>query len=327
MSKIKQLFLAGLLVLSAVLIGAQVTAQQNQPGSGLSISPLHNRLNLDPGDSQNLTINLKNITTGSVVAKPFINDFTSDNQTGNPVIITDQKNRSPNSIQGFVSGLENIPLEPNEQKKVNVTVSVPENVSPGAYYGIIRYQAVPVGSEEAGEGDVSLSASVATIVLIQVEGDLVNKIELSTIRVYRQDRDGVLFFNKPDQIGIEIKNLGNGFAEPFGSVIIEDMSGKTVHSYQVNTASPRANVLPSSTRIFKDKIEGVNKFGRYKVTASISYAGGADVLALQKTFWYIPLWLFLAIIAVLVIVLVAAYLAFRRFRHGRRGFGKKSRSK
>jgi hypothetical protein len=197
-------------------------------------------------------------------------------------------------------------------------VQAPSDAVPGAYYGIIRYKAVPTGENAPAPGEVSLSASVGTIVLISVPGNVKDQVQLTGLHVYKGDSDGTLFFDKPDKVGVEIKNLGNGFVKPFGTVEVRDMAGKKIYSYQLNSTNPRATILPGSSRTFKDALKNVGGPGRYTVTASVSYGSGSQVLTLKKTFWYIPLWLAGVIIGVLVLLIVLAYLAYRRYRHDRK---------
>lgn len=304
-----------LLILSASLPAA---AQQNPSGSGLSISPTVSEFSLKPGASDKLEINLKNITLNKIIAEAFINDFESDNLTGNPKIITDPNKISPHTIRHFVQGLENVPLDVGQQKKVTLTIQIPTDTSPGAYFGIIRYKAVPAGPNQAKPGEVALSASVGTIVLVTVPGNLREQVQLSGIHIYRGGYDGTFFIRPPTHIGVEIRNLGNNFTKPFGTVEIKNMSGKVVYSYQLNAINPRGNVLPSSNRIFKDAVKNVKSPGRYSVTASVSYGTGSQILTLKKTFWYIPLWLAIILLAILVVLVLLLIMAYRHYRRERR---------
>ena len=209
-------------------------------------------------------------------------------------------------------------MNSGEQKKVDLPVQVPKDTTPGAYYGIIRYKAVPVGENEPGPNEVSLSASVGSIVLITVPGDLREQAQLTNIQIYRGDGESTLFFRKPTKVGVELKNLGNAFIKPFGTVEIRDIRGKEVYSYQLNNTDPRASVLPDSTRIFVNDIKNVDKIGRYTVTASVSYGNGSQVLTLKKTFWYIPLWLAVVILMVLAVLVYLTFRAYRRYKLDRK---------
>jgi hypothetical protein len=182
----------------------------------------------------------------------------------------------------------------------------------------LRYQAVPAGANAPGAGQVSLSASVGSLVLIQVKGNLVEKAQLSGLRVYNGNRNGTFFFQKPNQVGVQISNLGNSFVQPFGKVVVTNTSGKQIYSYEINDVNPRANVLPGSRRVFKDPIKNIDKPGRYKVTASISFGDGSNVLVSQKTFWYLTGSMVAIALVVLAALAVLTFLAYRRYAKAKR---------
>lgn len=292
-----------------LLVTVPVAAQQGaNPGSGLSISPPLSQFTLKPGEGDTLEINIKNITTDAVIATPVVNDFKSDNLTGNPQIITDPNRHSPNSINPFISNLQPFELAKGQQKKVTISVHAPADIPPGAYYGIVRFKAVPTAAaNNSGNGQVALTASVGSIVLITVPGNIRDQIELKGIHIYAKNHSGSILTQKPDQYGIEVKNLGNGFAQPFGVVEVTDMFGKKVFTQQFNDSQPRSSVLPGSNRIFKEALKNISRPGRYTLTASLVYGADNSVLATKKTFWYIPLWLVLAVLVVIALLVLGAY--------------------
>ncbi len=302
-----------LLTLGMVVVPAAPAFAQSQNGSGLSISPTRTELSIKPGDAATVSITLKNVTKGDVTAKALVNDFEADNETGEPKLITDDSKQSAASVRNFLLGLDDVPLKAGEQKDIVIPVQIPSDASPGAYYGVIRYQAVPVSESSQGAGQVALTASVGSLVLIEVPGNITEKIQLNSVKAYLDNKAGTVFIKKPTQIGVKIKNLGNSFAKPFGQVQIQNMSGKTVHSYELNNSTPRGNILPSAERTFKDELKGVSAPGRYKIVANISYGSGGEVLNVTSTFWYLPMWLLIVIGVVVVALLVAAAYLFRRY--------------
>lgn len=319
----RALLIAIALFLMVAASSLPATAQQSTSGSGLSISPTVSEFTLKPGAADILNISLKNVTTGNIIAKPFVNDFESDNATGNPKIITDPNRHSPNSIKNFVSGLDDVPLVKGEQKKITVTLQAPPKNTPGAFFGIIRYKAVPAGVSAPKEGELTLSASVGTIVLITVPGNLRQQLQLTAVHIYNGPDEGSLFLKKPTDAGVELNNLGNDFAKPFGTVTVEKMFGGQVYSYQLNTAQPRSNILPASSRIFKNPLKNIGTPGRYTVTANVSYGNGNDVLVLKKTFWYIPLWLTIILLVIVLASLIAVLRAYRGYKRGNRSRAKR----
>lgn len=287
-------------------------AQQNS-GSGLSISPTRTELSIKPGQAGTVTITIKNVTQGDITAKALINDFEPDNDTGEPRLITDENKRSAASIKDFLIGFEDVELAPDEEKEINIPVQIPSDAAPGAYYGVIRYQAVPKATSEQGAGQVALTASVGSLVLIEVPGNNTEKIQVQSVKAYLNDKAGTFFTKKPNFSGIKIKNLGNSFAKPFGQVQLKDMTGKQVYAYEINNSTPRGNILPESERTFKDEIKNISKPGRYTITANISFGRGGEILNYSSSFWYIPVWMLIVLIVVLLLLVGAAFYLFKRY--------------
>lgn len=304
---------AGLLTLGLVVLPAAPAGAQQENGSGLSISPTRTELSIKPGEAGTVSITIKNVTKGAVTAKALVNDFEADNETGEPRLITDDTKQSAASIRNFLIGLDDIPLKAGEQKDLIIPVQIPSDASPGAYYGVVRYQAVPATEGNQGAGQVALTASVGSLVLIEVPGNITLKVQLLSVRAFLNGIAGTIFTKKPTQVGVRVKNLGNSFAKPFGQVQIQNMSSKQVHSYELNNSTPRGNILPGSERTFRDDLKGISSPGRYKIVANISYGSGGEVLNYTATFWYLPVWL-LIIIAIVVLGLIgSAFYLFKRY--------------
>ncbi len=302
-----------LLTLGLVALPAAPAIAQQANGSGLSISPTRTELSIKPGQAGTVSITLKNVTKGAVNAKALVNDFEADNETGEPKLITDDTKQSAASIRNFLLGLDDIPLKAGEQKDIIIPVQIPSDASPGAYYGVIRYQAVPVTEGSQGAGQVALTASVGSLVLIEVPGNITEKIQLTSVKAYLNGNSGTIFTKKPTDVGIHIKNLGNSFAKPFGQVQIQNMSGKQVYAYELNNSTPRGNILPKAERTFNDNLKGISAPGRYKIVANISYGSGGEVLNYTSTFWYLPVWLLILIAALVLVLVGAAFYLFRRY--------------
>jgi hypothetical protein len=306
-----------LLIVSAPLAGAQST-NGTQTGSGLSISPTISQFTINPGGTANVKITLKNITVDDVTAQGFVNDFTADGSTGNPKILTNESNPTPTSIRSFVSGLSNLPLKRGEQKDISVALTIPKDATPGAYFGIIRFKAVPAGAAAPAPGQVALTASVGTIVLVTVPGNIREQVQVKGLHVYRGGQDGKIFFGAPNTIGVEVANFGNGFIQPFGTVEVHNMFKKNIVSYQLNNPKQPGNILPGSTRVFTQNIKGINSFGRYTVIASVSWGKGSQVLTLEKTVWLIPKWMVAVFLIIIIGLLYITYRAYRHYRYDRK---------
>lgn len=313
--KIKRNFLVSLVLLGALLFTPLQTKAQNQGSNGLSITPTRFEFTIERGKSDLASIQIKNVTDQPILAKAFVNDFEADGNTGNPkLIIDDSVEQSSSSIKDFVIGLEDVEVPGGETKVVNLPLQIPENAAPGAYYGAIRFQSAKPDSDGTENPQVALNASVAALVLIEVPGDITEKVEISSIGAYLDDKKGSIFTKKPTEVGIEINNLGNGFSKPFGKVNVSGPWGKgEVLSYEINNVDPRGNVLPNSKRLFMNDLSGVSLPGRYTITANISHGRGGQVLTATTSFWFIPSWLIIVLAVLLLALVGAAFFLYRKY--------------
>lgn len=285
--------------------------------SGLSISPLRQSLTLKPGQAGKIDVTLKNITGGPIIAKAKVQDFESDNITGNPEIITDSNVKSPASIRNFLVGLGDVPLATGEQTSFSIPVQAPANAAPGAYYGLLEYQAVPVSANNPnGNNVVSLSAAVSQLVFITVPGNVTQILQINKIHVYHNKNgtnEGLFFSSPPQAAGIELHNTGNAFATPFGTIVLQNSGGKTIDTYELNGSITQSLMLPNSTRIFVNPLKNIKHPGRYTLIANISYGKGSAILIGKKTFWYIQTWLIIVVIIVILALIGLVWLAWRRY--------------
>lgn len=303
-----------------VLGGVSVFSQssQEESGSGLSISPTRTPLTIRSGESGVIRLNLRNVTNSPIIARPIINDFRSDNESDRPQLLTGENNDVP-SIRTFLSNLEDIRLNPGESKTFEIMASIPEDASPGGYYGIIRYAAVPEGADDTSTGQVvSLTASVATIVLIEVPGEIREQVQVREILTYRKGVAAKFFSVKPEEAGVRVQNQGNGFVRPFGSVALTNPLGKETHRYELIDPGQPNTVLPESARVFKKSLQGVSMPGRYVLTANISFNQGGEVLTVRGSFWYMPIWATLLVLLVIVLIGLLTYWIGKKIRHRKR---------
>lgn len=310
-------------VLAACLLivfsGFGFVKAQQPGGSGLQISPTRTELSVNPGEVKDFAITVKNVTQGDISVKAFLNDFNADNETGEPKLVVDEgQPRSPSSLQQYLKGMTDFDLKSGQTKEVKLTVDFPPNASAGGFYGAIRFVALPKGSNRGeAERQVALNASVASLVLVEVEGNIIEQIQVNKIEARVNEKGGSFFFNKPNKLAIDINNKGNSFSKPFGRVQILGMNGSEVFSYELNSKDPRGNILPRSSRTFVDDIQGIKTPGRYTAVANVTHGGGGEVITQKISFWYIPLWLVAVVVG---IVLAVAGYAFWTVRN-RRGYG------
>ena len=313
MKKIKYLLILFLAI--TVLLPSRVQAQTPDTGSGISISPTRFEFVIERGQAQIASIQIKNVTDKDFVARVFLNDFEADGVTGNPKLLIDENLESSSSLSGFIDGLEDVPVAAGQTVEVDIPVQVPDNAAPGAYFGAIRFVAAPAGDIGDRDQQLSLNASVAAILLVEVPGDILERIEVTDVSAYLNGNSGSFFTKNPNEIGILVNNLGNGFAKPFGKVVVNGPWGTgEIMSYELNDTNPRGNILPESSRLFKNPLEGVDLPGRYTIEANVSYGSGGEVLTAKSSFWYLPIWFIVVFIGVIALLVFTALYLYRKYK-------------
>jgi len=298
-------------VLSAVafvtMTVAPVGAQSGGPASGLRISPTRSEVTVGQGEAGEAKFNIKNVTGGTIVVKSRLNDF-DPQEDGSPKPLKDGETNGA-SIKSFITLPADVTLEADKDTDIIVPISVPSGQAPGAYYGVVLFQGLP--ANQSNTGQVSLTGSVGGIILVNVPGNIKESMQLVSIRAGRvtpgsnnEVRLSNVFAQPFDRVQIRVKNTGNSFLKPYGKVTVADWRGREVTSYEMNDTDPRANVLPSSQRVFTNTVSDIKTPGRYTISAGLAYGDGGDVLTQKVTVWYLPIW------TVVVAVLLLAGIVF-----------------
>ena len=165
------LLAVGLLVTSVA--GSTVSAQsQGSGGNGIRISPVRTDLTVSPGETRVVTLTVQNITSGDAEFQAIINDFVAgNNELGQPALILDADKFAPShSLKRYIADIPNVSIPAQGSKQVKVTISLPADIAAGGYYGAVRF--TPADAEGGNQNNVTLSASVGSLILVKVPGDI-----------------------------------------------------------------------------------------------------------------------------------------------------------
>jgi len=296
-------------------VAAQTAAPQPEAktANGYQISPVRSEYTIEKGKSDQLTISIQNPSDVATTAKAVMNNFVaSEDESGTPrLILADDAQPPKNDFKKLISSIADVQIGPKERKEVPVTITVPDDANSGGYYGAVRF----VPANATNDSTVGLTASVGTIVLVTVPGDL--KIKLDMVQLSAaQNKKAKSFITSGDvDILTRLKNDGDIHVKPFGRVSVKSMFGKTVASYEFNNTEPRANILPGSIRRFDDKLGKHKLLGRYTIEANLgSNAGSGDLLTGKTTFWYVPVWAIIVLGVLLAALVGGIYWLTRKFK-------------
>lgn len=191
--------------------------------------------------------------------------------------------------------------------------------------GVITARFVLLRQEpENSKGSVSVAASVGSLVLLKVPGNLDENLTVASFGVYKGDvsksgNSGSLFTsNHGLSAVVRFQNNGNIQEAPFGKVVLKK-GNKTLETEEINKSTPPGNVLPGSIRFFSVPLHKVGSWGRYTVEGNFGYGTSGQLLSVSKTIYVVPLALIIAIIILIILIIIGIFLGRKAMqRHDRK---------
>lgn len=281
----------------------------------LKVSPVRTDIEIQPGASKTVKTTITNLTKDSITVRAIGNDFVAGDERGTPAIILDENSYAPtHSLKRFMAPLSDVTIPARQAKVVDVVITVPKDAQAGGYFGAVRF--APISPDNGGQ--VNLSASVASIILLTVSGNIVEKLELTDFNIQQDGQPGTTFDTPDDlQASVRFFNKGNVQVGPFGKVSVKS-ADKVIYETDFNNKDPRDMILPDSARRWDIPLKQIDTFGQYTVNATFTYGKKNQTVELKKSFWVIPHKIIAAlIIGFLTILLLAGGvgLFLRRLKH------------
>lgn len=305
---------ATVLVMGQLARAQSVNAPSNNgAGNSLKISPTRNDPTIERGESGEVVVTVQNVSDQKIALHPIFNDFVAGGENGEANLVLDEDQYAPtHSLKRFMQEMGDVTLQPRETKQVSIVITVPDSAQPGGYFGAVRF--VPAKDTE---GQVAVSGSVSSLILLKVPGDYVESMQLKEFNVLQDGKaKSRLTSGKNVTALVRLENKGGVQVEPFGAVFVTK-NGKQVHSAKINNIVPAGSILPDSVRKWEVPLEKLDGFGKYTITMTVGYGAGGDTLTQERTIWVIPtLYIIaaLAALAVVVVIVVAVVLGLKSYK-------------
>lgn len=305
------LFVAVVLLVSA--IGSSASAQ-SATANILKISPVRTDIQIAPGSSGKVDITVTNLSDNDVLVSAIENDFVQGDENGTPSIILDENEFAPtHSLKRFMVPLADVKVPANGSTVVSVTINVPASAQAGGYFGALRF--APTTPDSGGQ--VNLSASVASLILLTVPGPTVQQLNLSEFTLQQGSKAGTDFRTANDLKAVfRFENKGNIQLGPFGKVSVTQ-GDKLVYDYDFNNKNPRDVILPDGARKWEVPLKNIGDFGYYTVYATFTYGTENKSIDIERSFWVIPTAFIIAAI-VIALLLIGGIVALIYFLKNRR---------
>lgn len=306
-----------LLVATAItpLIGMEYVATAKDGTSAtniantLKVTPVRSDVEIPAGTSKTVPVTIINTSDTKVTVSAVENDFIAKGEDGTPSIILDADQYAPtHSLKRYMTPLGNVTLEPNGSKTIDVVVKIPKDAHAGGYFGAIRF--LPAASDDSGQ--VNLSGSVASLILVTVPGNFIEKMTLTDFNIQQNGKTGK-YFQNPNNLSVAFRfaNEGDVQEAPFGNISVKK-GDKVVYSYDFNQDAPHDVVLPDSARRWDVPLKNIDAFGHYTIEATLTYGKDNKTVNVTQDFWVVP---FIVIVGALVglLILIGAIVAIVAF--------------
>lgn len=308
------------MVLVGGVLASSVNAQTSTANT-LKVSPVRTDVEIKAGSSAEVPITITNLTDSEVLVAPIENDFVQGDENGTPSIILDEDEFAPtHSLKRFMAPLGNVTVPANGSTVVRVKITVPADAQAGGYFGALRF--APTTPD--GGGQVNLSASVASLILLTVPGPVTEKLNLTDFSLQQGTKAGTDFRTPNDlKVAFRFENKGNIQQGPFGKISVTQ-GDKLVYDYDFNLETPREVILPDGARKWEVPLKDIGDFGYYTVQATFTYGSTNKTIEVERSFWVVPTaYIIGAIIGVVLLIGLIIWLIFflkgRRSRAARRG--------
>jgi len=286
-------------------------------GIATRISPVRIDRLVSPGQVLEEKITLANLSDSSVTYYFYLADFKAAGEMGEAELVAPGTEKEYSLVSWIKITGEPIEIGPGQEKEISFQIKIPDNASPGGYYGAIVAATTP--PQLKGEGRergaiIGVAQQTACLVLLQIAGPVE---EEARVREFTTDKD--FYFKSPFEVKFisRIQNQGNVHIKPSGMIEIKNFFGKTVETLSVNQDG--ANVLPKTIRRFENTWRKDIGFGKYTASLILNYGtppdrGGQGIKSLyaQTSFWILPLKIVLPLGAG-ILIFVIIFVLFLRF--------------
>ncbi len=331
---------AGLLVL--------VPATTHAEGISLTTSPVFLSTVVRPGTSVTRTLQLMNNSSQPVKIDMQLDVFSANGATGEPTITEPSSNDpSPKWVSFSPSSFV---AQPGVWSKVQMTINLPKSAELGYYYAVLFKPDIP--DQPSAKATVIRGTNAIMVLVDTQSGNEQRAIDVTDFKVSQG-----LFEYLPATFTVGIRNGGNIYLSPTGSVYISRDKDVANSMAAIDINPGGGNILPRSSRdftvswsdgfpLFVDKtIDGQVvrdkngnpvkelswdfakfskiRFGQYYAKVTLVYNDGQRVVPISRivSFWVIPWKLILAIILMLAVLIIGLSTIGRFTFHVMQGAG------
>lgn len=278
--------------------------EEAKPAVWLQISPVSERVVLNPGQSLDYQFNVENIGGEAFTYKVYATPYGVTNKTYELNFSTETERTQvsrwisfKDASGKFVSEVS-YNIEPGTKQTIAYRITVPNNIPDGGQYATIFAESVPSSANTQTSGIKTVSR-VGLVIYGRSTGETVNEAEITAYKFNS--------FLTSGQVSSDatVKNSGNTDFEARYNLIVKSLFGKTIFEKKAVY-----DVLPDTERDISVEWPDTPLFGIFRITSSVS--------ALDKTedhtkiVMIIPLFMLIIVLVLLTILIVWLIMIIRK---------------
>jgi hypothetical protein len=185
--------------------------------AGISIDQSVFAFDASPGENQNFTLNVKNITSDNQEVTFEASNYSIGNNNEISFIAGD--NEASGLKNWLSSDIPVLTLKPGEEREISFALKIPANAAPGSHSGAVLAKS----RAQAETSGPQISGRVAAHVLVNVKGELNGGGKIDYFYA-------PIFSGKNVDISATFENTGNVHYIPHGEIIIKNLITKKAQS-------------------------------------------------------------------------------------------------
>jgi len=283
-------------------------------GAGVGIVPavIDPAKQFEPGDVAQFSIRVTNLTDGDMTYYLYKRDIVGVRDQGIPIFADSSSGTTGYELSDWITlPSDSIFIEAGKEIEVPFTMTVPQDVSPGAHFGSIAVTAEPPKLRASGAG---VGYEVANIITVRIAGDAVDQA-----RIRQFSTSKYIYGSTNVEFSARIENEGNTLISPTGPLEVINMFGERVAILTFNES--KAGIFPKTSRsdglrdfkvTWTDESPG---FGRYEAILSAVYGpeGKMNTISSTVTFWILPMNIITPALIVLGVLFLTIYVAVKMY--------------
>ncbi len=297
------------IILSVLLILATKTTSA-QSVIPLTVSPARQTVQVDPGSTEKTTITFFNQANVPVAGNIKVVDFIVKDKSGTPFLLEGETIPTKYSAASWIKASQDkVVIGANTSVKINLTIEVPKNASPGGRYAAVYFE--PTGTlpntrefVTQKEGEQLTTSRLTGLINIRVNGPITEEAVIKSFEVPSFLEYG------PVVAKAEIYNNGSYHITPKGKITLTNAQGKIIEEYTLE----EKNIFPENSRVYEAALGDKVMIGKFNVSLLAMYGDSNQMLSATQVVWLFPWKITLAVTLAIAIAIVLIVLITKKIK-------------